>query len=227
MPPRYAYWTILAGGLPTAFRAALKEDLLPTFQRIRQKHPDAELRYFARGKLWSSPEEARGASQARHRDDSGTRRPETPRDRSWRPGGEHRDPRQKFRDEKRARNQDRRQRRFDAKQERPPHRTTQYSKPQGRRTVSDARDRRAPRPKPHGDRMRDQVVQRPPAKPSRRLQPKSSRRDQNQEIPPRPEPVRTPEYEVPPQPDRPSEPPPKPAEPVIPPPAPERGRRKR
>ena len=30
MPPRYAYWTIIAGGLPTAFRAAEREELLPT-----------------------------------------------------------------------------------------------------------------------------------------------------------------------------------------------------
>ena len=39
MPPRYAYWTIIAGGLPTAFRAADREELLPTFQRIKEKHP--------------------------------------------------------------------------------------------------------------------------------------------------------------------------------------------
>ena len=57
MPPRYSYWTILAGGLPTAFRAAEREDLLPTFNRIREKHPDAEMKWFARGRLWASPEE--------------------------------------------------------------------------------------------------------------------------------------------------------------------------
>ena len=59
MPPRFAYWTILAGGLPTAFRAAERDDLMPTFQRLREKHPDAEMKWFARGKLWNSPEEAR------------------------------------------------------------------------------------------------------------------------------------------------------------------------
>ena len=58
MPPRYAYWTILAGGLPTAFRAAEREELLPTFKRIQEKHPDAEMKYFARGKLWESREAA-------------------------------------------------------------------------------------------------------------------------------------------------------------------------
>ena len=59
MPPRFAYWTILAGGLPTAFRATDREDLLPTFRRIQEKHPDAEMKWFARGRLWTSPEEAR------------------------------------------------------------------------------------------------------------------------------------------------------------------------
>ena len=49
MPPRYAYWTIMAGGLPTAFRAAEREELLPTFNRLKEKHPDAEMKYFARG----------------------------------------------------------------------------------------------------------------------------------------------------------------------------------
>src|SRR5678815_3300268 len=65
MPPRYAYWTIIAGGLPTAFRATAREELLPTFQRIREKHPDAQMKWFARGKLWDSPEAARGGGDTR------------------------------------------------------------------------------------------------------------------------------------------------------------------
>jgi hypothetical protein len=108
VPPRYAYWTILAGGLPTAFRAAERDELLPTFKRIQQKHPDAELKYFARGKLWDSRE----ASQAR-RDARPVRARRGP---DWRPGGEHRDPRQDFRDAKKRRNQGRRKRRFARKQ---------------------------------------------------------------------------------------------------------------
>src|SRR6188508_2794604 len=96
MPPRFVYWTILAGGLPTAFRAAEREELLPTFKRILEKHPDAEMKYFARGKLWSSPEEARA--------DLETRPPRDGRGKAWRPGGEHRDPRQKFKDAKKDRN---------------------------------------------------------------------------------------------------------------------------
>ena len=86
MPPRYSYWTILAGGLPTAFRAAEHADLLPTFNRIREKHPDAEMKWFARGRLWASPAEAQADLQ----------RARIRRDRDWRPGGDHRDPRQTF-----------------------------------------------------------------------------------------------------------------------------------
>jgi hypothetical protein len=86
MPPRYSYWTILAGGLPTAFRAAERADLLPTFNRIRDKHPDAQMKWFARGRLWESPEEAQADLQ----------RARVRRDRDWRPGGQHRDPRQAF-----------------------------------------------------------------------------------------------------------------------------------
>src|SRR5262245_15559950 len=95
MPPRFVYWTILAGGLPTAFRATDREELLPTFKRILEKHPDAELKYFARGRLWTSAEEARAAMT----------RPREPRGKDWRPGGDHRDPRQKFADAKKERNQ--------------------------------------------------------------------------------------------------------------------------
>ena len=106
MPPRFAYWTIVAGGLPTAFRAADRDDLLPTFRRLQDKHPDAEMKWFARGKLWASPEAAQ-AARART----------TPRrDRSWRPGGDHKDRRESFKTAARERNQSRRQQRFVRKQ---------------------------------------------------------------------------------------------------------------
>jgi len=90
MPPRYSYWTILAGGLPTAFRAAERADLLPTFNRIREKHPDAEMMWFARGRLWQSPDEAQADLQ----------RARIRRDRDWRPGGDHRDPREVFKNKR-------------------------------------------------------------------------------------------------------------------------------
>ena len=120
MPPRYAYWTIIAGGLPTAFRAADRDELLPTFNRIQGKHPDAELKYFARGRLWTSPEEARLAAEARRK--SAARgearfKGATARGRDWRPGGNHRDPRQKFKDAKKAQNLERRRRRFERREQ--------------------------------------------------------------------------------------------------------------
>jgi hypothetical protein len=116
MPPRYSYWTILAGGLPTAFRAAERADLLPTFNRIREKHPDAQMKWFARGKLWESPEDARADLQ----------RGRIRRDRDWRPGGEHRDPRQTLKN-KRARDA--------ARRERTPRRPSATSNRSGQRTI--------------------------------------------------------------------------------------------
>ena len=120
MPPRYAYWTIIAGGLPTAFRAAERDELLPTFRRIHEKHPDAEMKYFARGKLWASPEEARDAAEARRTRTAhgGPGRVDTPsRGRDWRPGGDHRDPHQRFKDAKKATNLAQRRRRFERREQ--------------------------------------------------------------------------------------------------------------
>jgi len=149
MPPRHAYWTIIYGNQPTSFRAATQDELLPTLNQLRVKHPDAVMMWFARGRLWPSPEAAREALQqqrARPRFQTDRprgpkpafgrdRRPEGPsgdaarpprkpqwanrgdaprdksggdarRGREWRPGGAHRDPRDRFkvpRDEKRRR----------------------------------------------------------------------------------------------------------------------------
>ena len=61
MPPRHVYWTILIGNAPTAFRAHDRADLVPTFERLKQKQPGVTMKYFARGRLWESPEEARRA----------------------------------------------------------------------------------------------------------------------------------------------------------------------
>jgi hypothetical protein len=99
MPPRFAYWTIILDGKPTAFRARTSEELLPTLRQLQVRQPDAVMRWFARGRLWASPDEERTATQAR-RSERERRRPE------WRPGGEHRDPRDRFkvpREEKRRR----------------------------------------------------------------------------------------------------------------------------
>jgi hypothetical protein len=110
MPPRYSYWTIIAEGLPTAFRAAEREELLPTFARIRDKHPDAQMRWFARGKLWDSPESARRDIEEKRRAETG---PITKRGLDWRPGGKHRDPRQAYKDAKKIRNTANRKRKFE------------------------------------------------------------------------------------------------------------------
>src|SRR4051812_5258897 len=95
MPPRYAYWTILIDGKATAFRARDREELLPTFNQLARKNTDIAMRYFTRGKLWDNPEQAQWAN--RNRDVTG---PQS-RDRDWRPGGQHKDPRARF--EKRGR----------------------------------------------------------------------------------------------------------------------------
>jgi hypothetical protein len=90
MPPRYAYWTILIDNKPTAFRAREQADLLPTIHQLRRTNSDVVMKWFARGRLWESPEQAIAA----------TRAPKVPREtrgREWRPGGKHLDPRARFR----------------------------------------------------------------------------------------------------------------------------------
>jgi hypothetical protein len=104
MPPRHTYWTIILEGKPTAFRAHTQEELLPTLRQLQARHPDAVLRWFARGRLWQSQEEERVALAARRSAERERR------GRDWRPGGSHRDPRERFnvpRDEKRRRFRDR------------------------------------------------------------------------------------------------------------------------
>ena len=93
MPPRFAYWTILIDHKPTAFRAREREELLPTFHQLSRKNGDVLMRWYARGRLWESREAEREAWQTRQ-----TRRPTvgTSRDRDWRPGGQHKDPRARF-----------------------------------------------------------------------------------------------------------------------------------
>lgn len=65
MPPRYAYWTILVDEQPTAFRAGSQEDLMPTFKRLKAKHPSATMMWFQNGKLWPSRVDAQEAMHAR------------------------------------------------------------------------------------------------------------------------------------------------------------------
>ncbi len=87
---RHAFWTIIVGGSPTAFRAPLPEDLQPTLVQLQRRHPDAVLRWFEKGQLWETPGHAQDAARARREADRPHRGP------SWRPGGEHKDPRDKY-----------------------------------------------------------------------------------------------------------------------------------
>ena len=139
MPPRHTYWTIIVDDQPTAFRAHDPEELLPTLNRLREKNQTAVMKWFERGQLFDSRDQARdaglgqgerrwegprperdssmeGRGAGRQRDGADKRlsephaRPAGPgpgrgdraRDKNWRPGGEHRDPRQKYKDAKKA-----------------------------------------------------------------------------------------------------------------------------
>lgn len=98
MPGRHTYWVIVTGTDATAFRAREREDLLPTLKQLQRTQPDAVLKWFERGRLWESPEQAL----------ADLRRPRvrSQRGSGWRPGGSHVDPRARFkvpRDEKRRR----------------------------------------------------------------------------------------------------------------------------
>lgn len=110
MPPRHAFWTIIYANAPTSFRAATREELLPTLKQLQSTHPDAVLKWFARGRLWTSPEEAREAlfrqratrparrnpAERRPHRDAGEPTGDRARGRDWRPGGMHRDARDRF-----------------------------------------------------------------------------------------------------------------------------------
>jgi hypothetical protein len=89
VPPRYAYWTILIDNKPTAFRARERDELAPTIYQLRRTNPDVTLKWFARGRLWDSPQAER---EARSR----PKPPPPQRGRDWRPGGAHADPRDRF-----------------------------------------------------------------------------------------------------------------------------------
>lgn len=139
MGQRHAFWVIVTGTTPTAFRSRYREDLLPTLTQLQRTAPDAVLQWFDRGKLWASPEAARDALKS-------DRRQPPPRNRDWRPGGDHKDPRAKYkitRDEKRAR----------FKKRRMPWRPPEPPQSGGDFFGDDGRSRRPPQPRDsRGDR---------------------------------------------------------------------------
>jgi hypothetical protein len=104
MPPRFAYWTILIDGKPTAFRARDRQELLPTANQLKRTNKDVLLRWFARGRLWESPQHEQEARRRKPRAQE-TRGPD------WRPGGTHKDPRARFAKRKAAAHHDRRRKR--------------------------------------------------------------------------------------------------------------------
>src|SRR5580765_1790812 len=81
VPPRFAYWTILIDNTATAFRAQHAEDLLPTLVQLRRTNSNVVMKWFARGRLWESPDEAKAAVRAPKLTEK--------RGRDWRPGGQH------------------------------------------------------------------------------------------------------------------------------------------
>jgi len=152
MPPRHAYWTIILEGKPTAFRTHTREELLPTFKQLQSRHADTQMKWFARGRLWESPEEERAAAR---------RRTEERRGPSWRPGGTHEDPRERFsvpRDVKR--------RRFAAKLRRDGSMNSSSGPTRG--DAGEGGRRQAPGPRPKAPRaMTDRLSKpRPPSAPS-------------------------------------------------------------
>jgi hypothetical protein len=91
---RGAFWTIIVDDQPTAFRAPVREDLLPTLAQLQRQHPSALIKWFQRGRLWETPGDAMDAGKPPGRGSG------------WRPGGAHKDPRDQYkvpRDVKRAR----------------------------------------------------------------------------------------------------------------------------
>jgi 23S rRNA pseudouridine2605 synthase len=173
VPPRFAYWTILIDHKPTAFRARDREELLPTLAQIKRTNQNAELKWFAQGRLWDSPEAQRDSwakpKQATER-----------RNRDWRPGGEHKDPRARFdKEAQRRRKREERARRNAAPPEpfdstganAPPrdHRRPGGSPPRGDRPWTN----RPPRPRADnpGERNRDRPWQTKPTGPRAQRKP--------------------------------------------------------
>jgi hypothetical protein len=103
VPPRFAYWTILIDDKPTAFRAREREELQPTFTQLQRKNANVVMRWFARGKLWASREaerddfqKERQAALAPRERRGDSPKPAERRGSDWRPGGTHKDPRDRF-----------------------------------------------------------------------------------------------------------------------------------
>lgn len=178
MPPRFAYWTILIDGAPTAFRARDRGDLLGISRQLGRRNSNVEVKWFSNGRLWNSPEEAREATKS-------SRERREPRGPDWRPGGKHEDPRARYaRRDRPDRGPNRPKDRTDRDRTRPPdpnQRTTEAGPPDRRPDRRPPRDRRRQdrdrpgerpgsgrdarpgqaRPQPGGGRFRADVARKP------------------------------------------------------------------
>ena len=151
MPPRFAYWTILIDNKPTAFRAQHREELLPTFQQLRRTNTDVVMKWFGRGRLWDTPEQAQWAAR-------NVERPRERRGADWRPGGNHEDPRARF---------DRRKRKLRerAREERQSSRAPQSRESEKRREGGAKRSPQDRQFSPRSERPREQRRDSRPASP--------------------------------------------------------------
>lgn len=98
MAKTFKYWVIVAGNTPTAFRSREKDALIPTLKQLQRTQPNVTLNWFERDRLWTSPEQAEEDAEQR-------RRLRRERGATWRPGGQHKDPKARVeltRDQKRA-----------------------------------------------------------------------------------------------------------------------------
>jgi len=162
VPPRFAYWTILIDDKPTAFRARDQQELMPTLAQLKRTNARVEMKWFAQGRLWDSPEAQR--TVGRPPKFTGEKRGG-----DWRPGGQHKDPRARF--DKEAQRRKKREQR------------AEWNASRG--GESDRRDgdragARPPRPPAHGggawDRRGENRENRPPDRPG--WQPKPPREGQ-------------------------------------------------
>ena len=121
------------------------------------------MKWFARGKLWDSPEQSQWAG----RNARDIRKAGPPRDREWRPGGEHKDPRARFDKHKKkhrphgdrpARRPRSSARAGEAESPRRPRHATVRAKPRPPRGDRPWQDKSAP---PRGDRPWRQARHRP------------------------------------------------------------------
>jgi hypothetical protein len=185
-----AFWVILVGETPTSFRAKVREDLVPTLRQLQRTQDKVTLRWFERGRIWDSPQQAIGVAKLA----STTARER--RSKEWRPGGDHRDPKARFeltRDQKRAKfkREHREERTREQHEERPRERREERMRETPRHRPDDRsherrrdhpRDRAHDRPfgKPRGERPdqpRSPFASRPAGPPGPPRPPKAQKPD--------------------------------------------------